>query len=553
MNSERHATSIAGPGSGNPLLAADLEGIETALAERHLSDYIAQAWRRIETVPYVPNWHIDAIAEHLEAVSRGELDGILVINIPFRCMKSRIVSVFWPTWTWAQNPDPRGQGHGYPVRPGTWLGPGTKFLTTAYASNIAIRDATTSRRLLDSDWYQRRWGERVTFTADQNQKQRYENRAGGLRIAASRGAVLGEGGDIVIVDDPISREEAHSDAVRVQANQWWDETISSRVNDPERSVFVVIMQRLHQKDTTGHILEKESNVTHLMLPMEFEPERRCYSPVKTSISGPPVQARYLRSRQCWIPENQAPVPRDEAEWNAAPDETVHPLDPRQWPEELLWESRFSRSRVDALKTTLTSYGAAGQLQQRPSPKGGGLFKRGWFEIVDALPPKRRRCRGWDLAATEERRGKDPDWTAGVLMSVADGIYYVEDVVRFRKSPGEVERALKSTASLDAHITRIRLPQDPGQAGKSQASRLVRLLAGYTVRVVPPGGSKATRAGGLIAQAEHGNVRILKASWNEAFLDELCMFPFGAHDDQVDAAADAFNELTSGPTYSIRKF
>jgi predicted phage terminase large subunit-like protein len=138
---------------------------------------------------------------------------------------------------------------------------------------------------------------------------------------------------------------------------------------------------------------------------------------------------------------------------------------------------------------------------------------------------------------------DPDYTVGVLMSRdKTGFFYIEDVVRIRGSAHEVERLIKNTALLDGKHVRIRIPQDPGQAGKAQAAYLVRQLAGYTVKAVSPSGAKETRAAPFAAQAEAGNVKLLQAPWNRQFLDELCVFPAGAHDDVVDAASDAFAEL-----------
>jgi predicted phage terminase large subunit-like protein len=147
-------------------------------------------------------------------------------------------------------------------------------------------------------------------------------------------------------------------------------------------------------------------------------------------------------------------------------------------------------------------------------------------------------RAWDLAASS-----DGDWTVGVLMSKdTQGVFYIENVIRFRGTPLEVERKIMQTAQNDGRSVQIVLPQDPGQAGKSQAQTYVRRLAGYKVKAQRPTGSKETRASAFAAQAEGRNVKMVKASWNQCFIDELELFPLGTHDDQVDAASDAFNEL-----------
>lgn len=179
------------------------------------------------------------------------------------------------------------------------------------------------------------------------------------------------------------------------------------------------------------------------------------------------------------------------------------------------------------------------------PAAGTVFQRGWFEVVDAAPAQvRKRVRAWDLAATPPTEANpDPDATAGIKMSQAtDGMIYVEDVEWLQGGPAEVDRVVKNTASQDGKGVVVRMAQDPGQAGKDQAQRYVRELAGYTVHTKRVSGDKVTRASGLAAQARAGNVKIVRGPWNEAFLSELENFPDGAHDDRVDGAADGFDEL-----------
>lgn len=193
------------------------------------------------------------------------------------------------------------------------------------------------------------------------------------------------------------------------------------------------------------------------------------------------------------------------------------------------------------------------------PTAGMFFRRDWFEIVDAAPAYGRRARAWDLASVDEAvaqaEGTDPDWTVGLAGKRApDGVFYLTGNVRLRGSPLAVERAIKNTASQDGRACTIRLPQDPAQAGKSQAAAFIRLLAGYDVKAVPVSrtdGSKQTRAKPASAQAEAGNIKIVRTgdpardAWIEPFLAELEAFPLGGHDDQVDALADLIDELAIG--------
>lgn len=176
------------------------------------------------------------------------------------------------------------------------------------------------------------------------------------------------------------------------------------------------------------------------------------------------------------------------------------------------------------------------------PSAGLYFKKRYFEIVDAVPAYRKAVRYWDLAATEAEKGKQPDYTVGLKLSVTEnGVYYVNDVERFQGSPLKVEQAIKNFAALDSKAVHIGLPQDPGQAGKAQAESFVRMLSGYVVKAYRETGDKVTRASPVSAQAEAGNVKILRGAWNEAFLNELENFP-GPKDDQVDALSGAFNAL-----------
>ena len=175
------------------------------------------------------------------------------------------------------------------------------------------------------------------------------------------------------------------------------------------------------------------------------------------------------------------------------------------------------------------------------PAAGLLFRRHWCQVIEAEPQGLRRVRGWDLAGTPKTAHNDPDWTAGTKIGRApDGLYVVLDHVRLRDTPGEVERLIRHTASLDGPEVEIALPQDPGQAGKAQALALIGALEGYAVRATPESGDKATRFAPFSAQAEAGRVRVLRGDWNEAWFAGLEAFPDGRHDDDADATSRAFN-------------
>ena len=334
-----------------------LDEIERRLCESSLHAFLQCAWHIIEPGrEFVDNWHLRAISEHLEAVSRREITRLL-INVPFRTSKSTITSVAWPAWTWIHDPS-------------------HQWLCGSYASKLAIRDNLKMRRLVTSNWFQKHWGHKFSLAKDQNEKIRFQNSEMGYRIAfGMTGGVMGDGGDTVLIDDPHDRNGAHSEAEREAALTTFDEGIISRLNDPITGAMAIIMQRLHQKDLSGHVLV-QGGWTHLMLPMEYEKSRAC----STSLGF---------------------------------------KDPRTVEGELLWPARFDAKTVKNLKTSLGDYGAAGQLAQRPSPSGGGILQPQYFNFWPAkarLPDLFFVLQSYDTAFTEHTDG-DP--SAGTVWGIGE--------------------------------------------------------------------------------------------------------------------------------------
>lgn len=444
--------------------------------------FVREAWSVLHpSTPYIHGWHIDAICDHLEAISDGRITRLL-INVPPGTMKSLLVSVFWPAWEW------------------TWH-PSLQYLTTSYSEGYVKRDSRRMRDLVESEWYQSLWGDKVRLT--RAAELSFENTERGFREGKSFASMTGGRGDRVIIDDPHSTETAESAAERESTTRVFREAIPTRLNDPVKSAIVVIMQRLHEQDVSGQILALKLGYVHLMLPMEFEPERKC----TTSIGFE---------------------------------------DPRTYDGELLFPERFPPDTVERDKIPMGSYAVAGQFQQRPSPREGGLFKKHWFEIVNAAPAGVRWVRGWDLAATK-KAGKSssvgPAYTAGVKLGLgSDGTYYIGHVIRERGSPAEVDRIIRNTAEQDGKSVHISIPQDPGQAAKAQVLAFAKLLSGFNVRFSTETGDKESRARPVSAQAEAGNIKIVRGPWNEALLDEMALFPSGSFKDQVDAMSRAFGEL-----------
>lgn len=456
-------------------------------AEKSLKAFIKLLWPVLEPGrPFTDGWVVDAICEHLEAITTGKIRRLL-INIPPATMKSTAL-IFWPAWEWG----PQNR-------------PSMRYVCASYSKDLTIRDNRRCMILVESDVYKRAWGDRVQMSTNQAAKVKFENTAHGFRMATSVGGVgTGARGDRFIVDDPHNVFNVESTAKRDASLKWFSEVVQTRLNDMDTSAIVVIMQRSHEHDISGHILAKEMGYEHLCLPMEFEPERRC----RTSIGF---------------------------------------QDPRTEPGELLWPARFSAKVVEDLKRDMSSWGGtyavSGQLQQRPTPRGGGMFQRKDFQFIPVIPPGLYRfVRGWDLAATRDGHGA---YTVGVKLGIgSDKRLVVADVVRLRGSPGEVRAAIRRAAEADGHAVEQSLPQDPGQSGKAQVQDLAGVLAGYVCHFSPESGSKEDRARPLAAQVEAGMVDLVTAPWNDAFVAELAAFPMSEQKDQVDAASRAYARLTS---------
>lgn len=317
-------------------------------------------------------------------------------------------------------------------------------------------------------------------------------------------------------DDPINVKDGNSAPALIEAQLFTDETLPTRLVEPAESSIVWIMQRVHEQDPVGHILARQNSYTHLMLPMEFEPERCCVTVLRPATPTAPA---------------------------------VTFVDPRTEDGELLFPERYPQETVDELKRSMSAYAWAGQMQQRPSPRGGAMIRVDRLEIVDSYPAEARLMRSWDLAGTkvEQLKKNDPDWTRGALCAFHAGVFYIVDMRSIRDTPGRVEAMIKQTAQLDGYRVPIRIPQDPGAAGKSVAEDYVlNVLPGWAVHVDRETGDKVTRAQPFVTAVEHGNVRLVRGEWNRDFLAEATTFPFGRHDDQIDAVTGAHVRLTQAP-------
>jgi predicted phage terminase large subunit-like protein len=457
-----------------------------------LLDFIQSAWSILEpSTPYQHNWHIEVITAHLEAISRGELQDLL-INVPPGFMKSLTVSVFWPAWEW------------------TWK-PWTRWLFNSYDSALSLRDAVKTRRLIQSDWYQKQWGSRFKLTSDQNVKGRYENDRTGWRIASSvNGGNTGEHAHRRVVDDPHNVQEAESDADRQNVLEWWKETMSSRgIPTSDLNARVMVMQRVHHQDVAQDWLEREPHVHHISLPNEYE---------GTDAS---------KSRCAWAEHDQ-----------------------RRNDGELLWPAMVAADEALRLKTTkLGPYAYAGQYQQRPTPRSGLILDPNWFTEL----PSHVQLRTWKRVLyfdTAESEKQTADYTAGVLLFVEP------DVDEPRMHIGGLFHQRVGEERLDVELAECIAMWRPDAVGiedrafKQQAIKMLVTRVRHALRneyglttipieSVPIDTDKVYRARMVEAPAKAGLISTEKRQpWWPILSGEMTTFPLGAHDDTIDALSGA---------------
>lgn len=337
-------------------------------------------------------------------------------------------------------------------------------------------------------------------------------KGGGLWAAGVGGAVTGKGFSLGIIDDPIKNaEEAASELVRAHHQEWYQSTFYTR-QEPGGSI-VLIQTRWHEMDLGGWLLSEEFGDV----------------PERWHVLHLPA----FREEPLELP---APCTR-EPDWRSE--------------REALCPERYPAETLERIRHRIGAYYFSALYQGTPHPRDGSFFQRDWFKIVDAVPVEEvagQRVRCWDLAASGDASA---DFTCGVRMArAANGLFYLEDVVRGRWTPHARDQVILQTAQIDGPQVAVWLEEEPGSAGKSQSAALIRMLAGFAVRVERPTGDKPTRAAPLAAQLEAGNVRLVRGAWCAPFIDEALEFPVGRHDDQIDAVSLAFNKLAGQRAWAI---
>jgi len=345
-------------------------------------------------------------------------------------------------------------------------------------------------------------------------KQWETPQGGGLWAAGVGGPITGKGFHLGIIDDPLKNaEEAQSETIRNNHHEWYRSTFYTR-EEPGESAIVVVQTRWHEADLSGWLLSEE----------EADEEPEGWHVVCFPAIAEPVEDRQEFPPTCTV--------------EADTREAGEALCPERYP-------------IDRLRTIMRRVGEyfwSALFGQRPTAKDGQFFKPGEIIVEKVAPAFARSVRAWDLAATEG----GGDYTNSVKMAGPDrnGLLWILDVVRGQWGPERVDSELKTAAIMDGRGTHIRLAQDPGAAGKRDARNIVKMLAGYHVSAESVSGSKETRARSFASQVNAGNVRMVKAPWNAAYIEELRAFPRGAHDDQVDASGDACEVLIGGKSKSV---
>lgn len=467
---------------------------------KHLRDFVFDiVWPVIEgDTPCSSNWHITMICEHLEALFRGDIQNLLM-NIPPGSMKSIISSVAFPAWMWTQKPI-------------------TRVLSASYAEDLSIRDAIRSKQVIDCDRYRELWGHSVKIGRGVNQKRKYETTAGGWRLATSvAGRGTGEHPDIKLVDDPHNVKQAESDAERQEGLDWYDRTLSPR-GAARGARTLVVMQRIHEKDLSGHIMAKEEFRTeweHICLPMRYEPGR-----MRTTSLGA--------------------------------------TDPRTEKGQLLWPELFTPKKVNSLERALGNYGTAGQMQQRPSPEGGGIIQVDKFKLWPAeaeIPAIDFIVQSYDTAYTENTQNDPTACTAWGIFNRHDGVNCMLLLDAWDDHLAYPDLRKKVIEDWDIRYTsnnagrRGRRPDRMLVEGKSSGISLIQDLALANIPAVKydPGRSdKIMKAHLATPVLDAGIVYVLESkkepgqpiSWARPFLRQAEKFPNDEHDDYVDTWSQA---------------
>lgn len=454
-------------------LLADYE-----MSEAHLSHFVQGAWDVLEPqTELFWNWHHDLICEYLTAAERGEIKR-LIINIAPRSTKSLLATVSFPDWIWTKNPSAR-------------------FLFGSYAETLSTKHSLLRRNLIESDWYQGGWGQKFHLAGDLNKKTEFaNNKTGQMKAAGIKGSITGEGGDYIIIDDPHNPKGAESDADREATLQNFDLAWSNRLNNKKTGRIIVIMQRLHHQDLTGHLIAKDLGYEVVKIPSVAER--------KTIITFPLSERKVIREA----------------------GSLMHP-------------ERDGFEEIEQAKKDLGSYGFAGQHQQDPSPRSGGIIKRAWIKYYKELPDNLEEK--IIVADLTYKDAKNSDFTVVEVWGRKGSSLYLIDQIRDRMGFPQQIQAIKTMAARHPDVIAKVIEE------AANGAAVIQTLQGEIMGIVPfkPQTGKDARLAAVSPIYEAGNVFYPDptiAPWVGTNVEEIVSFPTAAHDDTVDCASLAVMRL-----------
>ena len=449
----------------------------------------------------VPNWHIKLICDRLQEEAERMRDGRprtrhLIFNIPPRSLKSEMITVFFSAWIWIHAPS-------------------VKFISSSYSAGLSIDHNVMARRVVESEWFRKNWGAGFALTTDVNTKSRYENDHDGSRECTSTGGtVTGKGGDIIVIDDPVNPKQAMSEKERREANDFFDLTLSTRLNDPDHGLFIIVMQRLHEEDLCGHVLKKE--------PGKWE---RISIPAEAAGD---VQPEALRK---------------------------HYID------SLFFPARFSASHLSFLRIAMGSFGYSGQVLQSPTSENAGLIKRSYFRyyrLSDVIHVGAANANGTGNSAENGQRVPvwnftfDGAYTKNELNDPSsifcwaglDNDMYIREVASVWEELPELIKFIKDFVRRNGYTSQSRIWMEPAASGMSAAQVLKRTTNLNVIIDEMPQRDKVARVKSTLPFLESGRCLLPEnAAWVEGFVHQCVAFPHSAHDDEVDCLTMAVGKMT----------
>lgn len=454
----------------------------SGLLKNSFYDFVKEFWHVIIEEPPTWNWHIEYFCQELQEVAervfrRENRPYDLLCNVPPGLTKSTIFSQMYPAWVWTRMP---------------WA----QFICVSYAYSLALKDSLKTRDIVESEKYQQTFPG-IQLREDANTKGLFVNTKKGYRLSAGvAGAITGQHGHFLLVDDPLNPEQSYSEAELRTVNRWMRTTLPSRRIPKNVAPIILVQQRLHQMDPSGEMLERyeKDKLKHICLPGELTDD----------VKPPELAKRYVDGL----------------------------LDPQRLPRDVL----------EQLKKELGAYGYAGQILQTPVPSEGGMFEPDKINLAREAPVMVRTVRSWDKAATEDA-GK---FSVGIKMGMdKQNRPWILDIKRGQWSSFKRNKIMQETAEEDGLDVEILIEVEGGSGGKESGEESLRNLAGFRVKLFHPTGDKQARADAFASQVGGGNVFCLDRYWTQDYLEELRFFPFGKFSDQVDGSSAGYNYIARG--------